>query len=64
MLESFDQMALINSGRLIEQMDLIIDGVNRLERRIESLEEQFTEAERRIKLEQQWRNDKFGWRYD
>ena len=64
MLESFDQMALINSGRLIEQMDLIIDGVNRLERRIESLEERLAEVERRIKLEQQWRKDKFGWRYD
>ena len=36
----------------------------RLEARIESMEERLMEAERRIKLEQQWRNDKFGWRYD
>ena len=38
MLESFDQMALINTGRLIEQMDLIIDAINQLERRLVTLE--------------------------
>ena len=47
-----------------EMMDIQNRRIECLERRTESLQEQLTEAERRIKLEQQWRKDKFGWRYD